>query len=230
MKAGQAAEGPERDSEGYKIRDEERDPGGGGRGSEPRTPTLARFRKLSADRVRRFFGLAFPVTPNARPTLKGRQFPRGSECKKRTVSPPPSWVLRLQVVERGRNRDPHGSKGGRELALLRRDGRRVQCAGAARSGLDPGSWGRCAGGGGACAAAWAPVAREGGRRREGAGPRRPRRAGPSWPMSGVHMPRRRREGRQPRINAIRAAAAEPSPTPPPSPPPQFPQLLSGVQR
>lgn len=50
---------------------------------------------------------------------------------------------------------------------------------------------------------------------EGAGPRRLRRAGRSRPMSGVHMPRRRREGRQRRINAIRAAAAEPSPTPPP---------------
>lgn len=50
---------------------------------------------------------------------------------------------------------------------------------------------------------------------EGAGPRRPRRAGLSRPMSGVHMPRRRREGRQRRINAIRAASAEPSPTPPP---------------
>lgn len=63
--------------------------------------------------------------------------------------------------------------------------------------------------------------------KEGAGPRRPRRAGRSRPMSGVHMPRRRREGRQRRINAIRAAAAEPSPTPPP---PQFPPSLSGVQR
>lgn len=41
------------------------------------------------------------------------------------------------------------------------------------------------------------------------------RWGLSRPMSGVHMPRRRREGRQRRINAIRAASAEPSPTPPP---------------
>ncbi|KAK2119268.1 hypothetical protein P7K49_000654 [Saguinus oedipus] len=39
------------------------------------------------------------------------------------------------------------------------------------------------------------------------------------------MPRRRLEGRQRPINAVRAAAAEQPPTPPPSPPPQFPPPL-----
>ena len=67
---------PERSSERYKIRDAERDPGGGGRGSEPRTPTLARFRKLSEDRVRRFFGLAFPVThPQPETDSEGQAVP-----------------------------------------------------------------------------------------------------------------------------------------------------------
>lgn len=123
---------------------------------------------------------------------------------------------RARTKQESRGRERSGSPSARRdpAASTARTRRRPARARTHTRGLDPGYWGRRAGGGGACQRRGrAARAREGAG--EGAGPRRPRRAGLSRPMSGVHMPRRRREGRQRRINAIRAASAEPSPTPPP---------------
>lgn len=158
--------------------------------------------------------------PEADP--KGHTVPSGQGAHWRPHPP------RCQLFGRMGNLEPPGQRNDPQRTLRQPAGRSAHCANEALSSLDPGSWRRCAGGAGL-------VGQRGRQRRgvegagEGAGPRRPRRAGPSRPMSGVHMPRRRREGRQRRINAIRAVAAEPSPTPPPSSPPQFPLPLSGVR-
>lgn len=57
------------------------------------------LREPCADQIPRFLGLAFPAMhPGLRPTLKGRQFPRGSECREPTLRLPPFWILVLWVA------------------------------------------------------------------------------------------------------------------------------------
>lgn len=129
-------------------------------GGEPRTPSRARSGKSCADRVPLPLGLTFPAMhPGLRPTLKGRQSPRGTECRKATVSPPPAldsssvggWGSRAARTEQeARARPPSNRRPQRVLC-----GRGAQRP---RSGF----LGAVRGRGGACVAAWARVAREGG--------------------------------------------------------------------
>lgn len=182
-----------------------------GRGGKPRTSVRAHlstpaFGRLPTNaRSQAVPKLSGRATSTERPLVSSALYPRAQSKREKP------WP------REGQARPPLARPGWTAASTARtRRSHWPRARARAARGLDPGSWGAARGRRRGLPTAWARDvrAREGAGGGGGAAPPAPRR-GLSRPMSGVHMPRRRREGRQRRINAIRAASAEPSPTPPP---------------